>query len=52
MNFLLSSSTPRTDIIQLAIFVLRTFEYKSSYSTDTVNEEESRGAGILNEFKQ
>lgn len=43
MCFLLSSSTPRTDIIQLVIFVLRTFEYKSSYSTDTVDEEESKG---------
>lgn len=52
MRFLLSSSTPRTDIIQLAIFVLRTFEYKSGYSTDTIDEEEHRGTGILNEFKK
>lgn len=52
MCFLLSDSTPRTDVIQLAIFALRAFEYKSSYSTDTVNEEESKGIGILNEFKK
>lgn len=48
----LSGSTPRADIIQLAIFVLRMLEYKSSYFTDTADEEEQRGTGILNEFKK
>lgn len=52
MCSLLSRSTPRTNVIQLAIFVLRIFEYKSSNTTDTVNEEESKGTGILNEFKK
>lgn len=52
MCFLLSSWTPRTDINQLAIFVLRMFEYKCSYSTDTIDEEERKGTGILNEFKK
>lgn len=49
---LLCGSTPRTDIIQLAIFVLRMVEYKSSCFTDTSDEEERRGTGILNEFKK
>lgn len=49
-EYVFSSSTPRTDIIHLADFVLRMLKY--SYSTATINKKERRGTGILNEFKK